>query len=307
MKKISRDMLITTAKSKVLSLLFEHKNLSLAISTEMELSNQLTISRSTVHTIYQQLVNEKILIPKGRRKYLGRKIKSNEVIIYKPDHTLESERVENEIMNLLSSGKLKQGESFSESELSRRLNCSTIPLREALIKLGQSGLIEKHPRKNWEITKLSFSFVNDLYECREEIECKGARIIAGLPVGHQVFLSLNSLKQKHLKQLDKKRSSMTAILKLDKELHEILLNANANFFYKQMANSIRLSMKFQQQHNLIITKETHRVTLKDHLTLIEALLKRNKVDAVKAIKKHLQTSNDVFKNSIKKKINIKES
>lgn len=296
MKKATKDLLIHNSKNKVLEILADHIDINAPIITEIELSLQLGISRSTVHNIYLQLVKEKVLKCQGKRKFITRKLNKNDFKPLMPNFILQSEKIENEIINLLMNGNLAPGGSFSESELARQLNCTTIPLREALIKLGQSGLFQKNPRKNWEVAKLTTAFRNNLYECREQFECKGARDIVELPDNHEVFKTLQELKILHLKELEKVKFNVKSIANLDQCLHGLLFDNNSNFFYKQLAYSIKLAMKFQQQQNLSLTKETHELTLKDHLKIINALLAKDYKEAIKNIKSHMVASNKFSSN-----------
>ncbi|HWL56835.1 MAG TPA: GntR family transcriptional regulator [Paracoccus sp. (in: a-proteobacteria)] len=69
---------------------------------------------------------------------------------------------------------LPPGAEFSELELAPRLQMSKTPVREALSRLIQEGLVEAFPRRGYRITPVTVKDVNDLFIMRSALEALAA-------------------------------------------------------------------------------------------------------------------------------------
>ncbi len=71
--------------------------------------------------------------------------------------------------------RIRPGEKLSEQELARRFGVSRQPVREAFIKLAESGLVRVLPQRGTMVVKISIEAVEDARFIREAIECAVAR------------------------------------------------------------------------------------------------------------------------------------
>jgi DNA-binding GntR family transcriptional regulator len=71
----------------------------------------------------------------------------------------------------LRSGKLMQGEDLVEARLAKKLGVSRAPVREAVQRLSQDGLIQSTVGKSWKIRRLTASDIKNLYRVRADLEC----------------------------------------------------------------------------------------------------------------------------------------
>lgn len=71
---------------------------------------------------------------------------------------------------LIMSGQLPAGERLKQVELSKELGISVTPVREALRRLAQEGLIDSTPHKGAQVALLSLDALNEIYEMRQLIE-----------------------------------------------------------------------------------------------------------------------------------------
>ena len=83
---------------------------------------------------------------------------------------------------------LMPGTKLSENELSLRFGTSRGPVREALIRLGEDGLIEVLPQRGSFVGRLSLPAIERARFVREALEIAVVRRAAesGLPPGHQM-------------------------------------------------------------------------------------------------------------------------
>jgi DNA-binding GntR family transcriptional regulator len=68
------------------------------------------------------------------------------------------------------SGRTDPGERLVEEQLTRRLGISRAPLREALRRLAEQGLVEHVPRRGVRVATLSDRDVQELYDVRDVLE-----------------------------------------------------------------------------------------------------------------------------------------
>jgi DNA-binding GntR family transcriptional regulator len=76
------------------------------------------------------------------------------------------------------SGRLRIGQSLPERELAASLGVSRTPLREALVKLEQEGLVEIRPYKDVVVSGISRQQFFDIMELRGVLEAHAARLAA---------------------------------------------------------------------------------------------------------------------------------
>lgn len=74
------------------------------------------------------------------------------------------------LRDAIASLRLQPGQSFSEQEVARQLGVSRTPVREAVIRLAESGLIEVLPQRGTFVRKISRKAVEDAHFVREAIE-----------------------------------------------------------------------------------------------------------------------------------------
>jgi DNA-binding GntR family transcriptional regulator len=67
-------------------------------------------------------------------------------------------------------GSTDPGQRLVEEQLTRRMGISRGPLREALRRLAEQGLVEHLPRRGVRVATLSAADVQELYEVREVLE-----------------------------------------------------------------------------------------------------------------------------------------
>ncbi|MGZ4560357.1 MAG: GntR family transcriptional regulator, partial [Mycobacteriaceae bacterium] len=76
----------------------------------------------------------------------------------------------NRLREEILSGLLAPGERLVEERLTSRLGISRAPLREALLMLGQQGLVEHLPRRGARVARLSRTDVDELFSLRDVLE-----------------------------------------------------------------------------------------------------------------------------------------
>jgi len=77
---------------------------------------------------------------------------------------------------MILSGRLKPGQKLVERDLGARLQVSRTPIREALSRLVQEGLVEARPQRGHYVQAVDAKQVEDCYELREILEAHAIRL-----------------------------------------------------------------------------------------------------------------------------------
>ncbi|WP_413320351.1 GntR family transcriptional regulator [Agrococcus sp. 1P02AA] len=77
------------------------------------------------------------------------------------------------------SGTFASGDQINEAQLAERLQVSRGPVREALHRLVQEGLLEGRPNRGVFVKEVTRRDIAEVAEAREVIECAAAEVITG--------------------------------------------------------------------------------------------------------------------------------
>ncbi len=94
-----------------------------------------------------------------------------------PQQTI-TERVQEQLRDMILSGALKPGSRIDQASLATRFEASLVPIREALARLQSSGLVRIVPRRGVFVAPLSVDELVDIYHMREVLEEQAARLAA---------------------------------------------------------------------------------------------------------------------------------
>lgn len=179
---------------------------------------------------------------------------------------------------------LRPGELVSEAELARRYGVSKTPVRDALQRLEQEGLVEIEPRRGHRVRPISMQEAGDLIELRAILEsaavAKVARVASDAQLGDlDVFRVTDT-------------SSVVAFADYNCQFHIVLAELSQNH---RLAKDIRRMMEFYDRLALVSLNSLSRgvglqAPLADHLTIIDALQMRNGRLATRLMRQHIARS-----------------
>ncbi len=179
-------------------------------------------------------------------------------------------------------GQLPSGTSLTEKDLAERLNISRTPIREALRRLQEDGLVEiKHGRGAW-VRQVSFRDIVEVYEIRELVEPYAARLAAS----HLSPECAQRLRQ----MLDTFREpTLTVDLsrrwQIDAQLHDVILEAAGNALLRAMIWELRMRT---ERAFTYIADQRLEMFRQEHIVLIQTILNGDAVNAERLMREHLQ-------------------
>lgn len=195
-----------------------------------------------------------------------------------------SEQAFNILKEEIATGKLKVGDPLPEEKISTQLGISRTPLRDALFKLENEGLINTRPGKPAVVSGFSKEDSLNHLEMRRILEIENLeRIIQKLNDEHLKKLNENIKQQEQAVN----RAEHQLYLELDSEFHMMLAETNDNRLFHEMIE--RLSTGVDRA--FLTLSNTIEFSLQDsfteHKEILGALSARDLSLAKEALLRHL--------------------
>jgi DNA-binding GntR family transcriptional regulator len=199
--------------------------------------------------------------------------------------------VADRIRTAIFEGQYKPGEWMRQERLAQELGVSQMPVREALKELAAEGLIEHMPYRGVRVVNMSPQDVEDIYALRAFLESRAA----GFAAREITAEELVELKQLHAEI--EKYSAPEDVLKyreLNRRFHELIFTASRRAYLIRTLGSLWAAFPTMLMGNYPRTASqplTGRdsVDLLEHAAILDALERRNRVAAQRAMKEHVES------------------
>ena len=123
----------------------------------------------------------------------------------------------------VSDGTFPPGAQMGEAALARSLAVSRGPLREAMQRLTQEGLLVSHRNRGLFVADLTAEAVEDMYLMRTTIETAALERVLDLGLGQETARALDAAVDAMAALADEPRS--TAMVEADLDFHHALVEA----------------------------------------------------------------------------------
>lgn len=152
-----------------------------------------------------------------------------------------------QLRSWILAGSLAPGQRLQVRDVARGMGLSTMPVREALIRLEEAGLVTQEPRRGAVVARLSLEDLHDYYDLRQIVEPPSLR---------------SGVERMTPERLNRLRSTMTALqeavadgdlittLDLDEQLLLLVHGAVAN---KQVTRVIKSTWARVRPYKLLFT------------------------------------------------------
>ena len=186
------------------------------------------------------------------------------------------------VRNAIWEGRFARGERIREEEIAESLGVSRTPVREALQRLQQRGLLAVRPGRGFAVVELSNRQVFDLYAMREILEGSAARFAAQHATDSEIAL-LYQLQ----KQLSNEGHNLLALVTLNRHFHQRIYDATHNQYLLKMLDTLNDSMALLQNRTVGMPSR-HGESDLEHLRIVRSIERRDQDAAEKAARHHIQ-------------------
>ncbi len=193
------------------------------------------------------------------------------------------DRVHATLHDAILAGSLEPGSQLSVPELSRRLNVSRSPVREAVLQLVADGLAVEQPRKGVVVSMIDREDLAEIHEIREFLEALAARRCA-----ERASASVIEMLEAILE------TQATAIAVRDAEeyfrtnaaFHGAIAQASGNGRLIAFQSSLEKQMALALRH--VAQKPEHmEPSLKEHQRILRAIRAHDADKAELAMRAHI--------------------
>ena len=186
---------------------------------------------------------------------------------------IQADQVRDDILDKVQSRRLLPGDRIDENELRHRLSLSGTPVREALIPLETSGVIERRPRDGARITSLDLEGLMKMVEVLAEAEGSVAYLAAPLIVTHRLP-NLKAAARACEQYASGKGNQSADYYDLNLDFHRALIAAAGNEHMEQSVFNTgnRLVAYLSARHNL---PGEHLRSANEHRDICDAVLTAN--------------------------------
>ena len=136
-----------------------------------------------------------------------------------------ADQVYQELKARMHDFRLVPGDRFSELEIGRLLSVSRTPVREALFRLRNEGLLEVESKSGWFVKPIDFARLDQLYDLRIILEQASIDRLASCNTPSQ---ELETLKAVWLVPAGERLTDAREVGALDEQFHSTLVQATGN-------------------------------------------------------------------------------
>jgi DNA-binding GntR family transcriptional regulator len=195
-----------------------------------------------------------------------------------------TERAYQAISLAIANLELKPGESLTQDRLAKWLSISRTPVREALRRLEQDGMLQTVPGRGLVVTELTIKDVEDMLD------------LLGLLDAHAAYLAAQRRSDEQAERLSvvardllaaAERHDVEAWSIADKPYHEIVLTASGNRLLSQTIQDVR-----RRLHRITINSATRPERLlectHEHLNVADAIVRGDAETAAAMMREHIE-------------------
>ena len=188
------------------------------------------------------------------------------------------EKAYKEIKERILSGEYAPGQLLNEKKIIEELGISRTPFREAVNALNKEGLVNIRPNKGMFVREFSFKEMLEIFDVRYIIEPN----IVKLACGRISLEVLENLKERNERALHSDAKSMRTE---DEYFHSEILKYVDNSLLKRIMENVYECDWVRVMHNYM--PRNLESSIREHLAIIECLIKNEPENATEATKAHL--------------------
>jgi GntR family transcriptional regulator of vanillate catabolism len=212
------------------------------------------------------------------------------------------------LRELILSGEVQPGERLSEVLVAQRLNVSRTPVRLALVRLEQEGLLEEIPSGGYAVRAFSETEMLDAIEVRGVLEGTAARLAAERGV---TAVMLSAMAQaidamdEHAHDIYAHAAAFTAYVERNEHFHRLIARAAGSALLERQLIRIAAlpfaspSAFLDEQARLPLVHVITTAAQEHHRAILEALGDREGTRAEALMREHSRLAARHLKNTLR--------
>lgn len=194
-------------------------------------------------------------------------------------------------------GELQPGERLMEITLANKLGVSRTPVREAIHKLEQEGLVIMMPRRGAQVAQITEKDLVEVLEVRLGLEEMAVRFACERMTDEQ-FKAICAAAAEFDAAIDK--NDLTALAQSDENFHSLIYKATDNACLCNITNNLREQMyRYRIEH--LKNQDVRKGLSAEHKAICEALEARNVEEARTILCSHIENQQKSIIRMLKEK------
>jgi DNA-binding GntR family transcriptional regulator len=191
-----------------------------------------------------------------------------------------AEQLAEAIEERIATGQYPPGTRLDESDLAANFGVSRTPIREALIRLSGSRMLEKRSRKGWVVAEMSPHRLFDMFEVMAELEAFCARLAASRGTS---FLK-EKIRAAH--EACRGVSDPDAYFRLNEAFHQTLYRACQNEFLIEEALAVQRLLRPYRRLQLRVRSRL-QTSFEEHQGIVDAIVGGDAEAAGERVRAHV--------------------
>ncbi|KRF42938.1 GntR family transcriptional regulator [Paenibacillus sp. Soil787] len=208
--------------------------------------------------------------------------------VYELEHTELSEKVYQLLKKMILNREFIGGQRLDLNDLSQKMNISRTPLKDAVNRLVQEGLMEVKPRSGTFVTNLKISDIEEVSEMRLMIEQWCVSHLTELRA-QELVAALEDILEKFNRTLSVKPFPFESFLELDVRFHNEIVQAVDN---QRMLEQYRSINSFLHAARIYFFQSYERSLSghDEHMAFVQALKRYDLLEACGKLEEHIMNS-----------------
>jgi DNA-binding GntR family transcriptional regulator len=178
------------------------------------------------------------------------------------------------------------GDRLSEGEIGQRLGVSRTPVREALFRLRNEGLLDVESKQGWYVKPIDFARLDQLYDLRIVLELAS---VDRLTVRREDPPELAALKSIWLVPVAERQSDPQRMGELDEAFHASVVQASGNLELARV--HLDVTERIRVVRRLDFTRPDRiDATYSEHSKILRAIIQRKGDQAKLMLRSHIEQS-----------------
>ena len=199
-----------------------------------------------------------------------------------------SDRVYEKLLHDILEHEFRPGERLSIPGIAHRLKVSQMPVRQAIDRLAEDGLVEVRPRRGTYVAQADEHEIAEIFDLRRALDRLAAET-AVLHVCDQDLAELDSLVSRMDELASLGSEGMRAHDRLNWEFHLLIVRLSGNEKLYEMYKQLNAHLKIASIHASSLDWAA-RVPLaqQEHRTMVDALRTKSAHDLADVLAEHAQ-------------------
>jgi GntR family transcriptional regulator of vanillate catabolism len=197
-------------------------------------------------------------------------------------HSRLAGEVYERLVEALVQGTLNPGDRLIQDRLAEELDVSRTPVRDALLRLKEEGVLEPSGRRGYVVRSLSEQDLRDLYGARDAVEGHAAALLAGTG-GERLEELRAALASATAKKFRSERESFEA----NRSFHRAIVATTGNTYLINFFDAIWGRAVSALAYHDFYVHSPHEQFVAEHEGLIDEIAAGDPVRARQAMNEHI--------------------